>query len=215
MADNPEAPDKGARTIHQRIDKVIAESGAITGIRKTRKQSQAGTRHGRYRKHSIFDFSEAIIEGRRGFEGWKFGIYRLEPTELDGRRIRTSKIGEMSNIRHTMADLEADINFTYGGGKYCVKVLDAAGRVIKSKIVHVGSWGLPKLKESDYLPGTAKPDPLPFLFKYSEHLAAYERMDEERRKAFLEAFGTLDGTTCRFPDPGGKCFGTFWRQPGA
>jgi hypothetical protein len=180
----------------QKINKVILQSGTITGLKRTfhpdrtrprTEDAEAGEASARrspsVRKMSIYDVINQI--GNGVYEHWKVGVYRTGPKEHNGRHVRLGKIWEFGETNTSQEELHDQIVQQFGGGHYAVRVHDGGGRVRKTTTFEVIALP-PQLKEKDYLPPTAlKPEERIAVAGIQSSIA---KLHDQHWKAFAEAY---------------------------
>jgi len=86
---------------------------------------------------------------------YKLMVLRLEPATIKG--VRISGYLDTFHLPTTIPDIIEAIGQKYGGGKYQIRIVDGAGKYVKSKTFEIA--GLPKVPQQDAPPAAAAAEP--------------------------------------------------------
>ena len=70
---------------------------------------------------------------------YKLMVSRLEPTstKINGKEVKINGFLASYYTPTNLVELMEDVHRTYGGGKYNVKIVDPAGKYLKTKIFEI------------------------------------------------------------------------------
>jgi len=85
---------------------------------------------------------------------YKLMVLRLEPATIKG--VRISGYLDTFHLPTTIPDIIEQVGQKYGGGKYQIRIVDGAGKYVKSKTFEIA--GLPKVPQPD-TESTSSPEP--------------------------------------------------------
>ena len=76
---------------------------------------------------------------------YKIMALRLEPQSIKGTKINGYL--KTYHLPTSIPDIIEDVGYTYGGGKYQIRIVDGVGKYVKSKTFEIS--GLPKIPKID------------------------------------------------------------------
>lgn len=150
--------DKGdVRSIENEVDSVISESELFIDPpttqkqqppqkqQRTKSQAQPTGRRQMENEDPIKRTHDALLDdfSNNDENNVKLMAYRMEPQVYKGTKI--SGFLESIYLPTSISEVTEKIQTKYGGGKYQIKMVDGAGKYLKSKIVEVA--GFPKIPD--------------------------------------------------------------------